>query len=328
MASALTTPCGRYSELTSSQPRFGPLVQLAGQMITSLGLAVLLGAGWIELGVATALGAVVGGMLLIGRRVPEQFRVLVTVPASFGVALTVFLLSLAGLQIEVLPTLVAPLVTLLPGALLTTAVVELATGQMIAGAARLASGAMQLVLLALGIVAAATLVGVPSLYLTDLEPALGAVGPWLAVAVFGAGVVLSQSARPGSLAWILLVLYAAYGAQVVSGVVFGAVLSALVGALVMTPVAELIARQFSGPPAKVSTTPAFWLLVPGALGLVGVADLLSGNSGGRDTLLTTLATMVAIALGMLVGRALNAALFRSAPSPTGGRASHGTSRRH
>jgi Putative threonine/serine exporter len=55
----------------------------------------------------------------------------------------------------------------------------------------------------------------------------------------------------------------------------------------------------------VSFTPAFWLLVPGALGLVGVAALLNGDSTGTTTLITTVETMVAIALGVLVGRAIS-----------------------
>jgi hypothetical protein len=43
---------------------------------------------------------------------------------------------------------------------------------------------------------------------------LGALaGPWLAVALFGVGIVMNQCARLRSLGWILIVLYVAYGAQ-------------------------------------------------------------------------------------------------------------------
>ena len=112
-------------------------------------------------------------------------------------------------------------------------------------------------------------------------------------------------ARPSSIGWILLVLYVAYGGQMLGGLFFGGVLSAFMGAAAMTPVADLVARQRTGPPAIVSFTPAFWLLVPGALGLVGVAALLNGDSTGTTTLITTVETMVAIALGVLVGRAIS-----------------------
>ncbi len=295
-------------------PPFSPPLQLLGLVLTSAGLSVLLGASLLGILVCAILGALVGALQLAGSRLPSRYQVLVTVQASFLVALSVFLLSRTGLDFGVLPALVAPLVMLLPGALLTTAVIELATGQMISGAGRLVAGAMQLVLLALGIVAAAALVGIPAIELTKAETPLGPIGPWLAVAVFGVGVVLNRSARMRSLGWILLVLYVAYGAQVVGNIFLGGVLSAFVGAAAMTPVAAIVARQRTGPPAMVSFTPAFWLLVPGALGLVGVTTLLDGDASGLQTLLTTTATMVAIALGVLVGWALTG-LFRRMRRP-------------
>jgi uncharacterized membrane protein YjjP (DUF1212 family) len=295
----------QIAAIRTRPPPFGPSMQLVGQVLATVGLAVLLGSSWLGIAVAAGLGGLTGALMLAGSRVPPRFQVLLTVAASFSVSLVVFLLSRTGLDFDVAPSLIAPLVTLLPGALLTTSVIELSTGQMISGAGRLAAGAAQLVLLGLGILAAAALVGVPAFDLTATKPALGAVGPWLAVGVFGVGIVMNLCARPSSLGWILLVLYVAYGGQVLGGLFFGGVLSAFVGAAVMTPVADLVARQRTGPPAIVSFTPAFWLLVPGALGLVGVAALLNGDSTGTTTLITTVETMVAIALGVLVGRAIS-----------------------
>ena len=295
----------RIVAIRSRPPPFAPWMQVVGQVLATVGLVVLLGSSWLGILVAAGLGGLTGVLLLAGSRVPPRFHVLVTVAASFSVSLVVFLLSRTGLEFDVAPSLIAPLVTLLPGALLTTSVIELSTGQMVSGAGRLAAGAVQLVLLGLGILAAAALVGVPAFDLTATKPALGAVGPWLAVGVFGVGIVMNLCARPSSLGWILLVLYVAYGGQVLGGLFFGGVLSAFVGAAGMTPVADLVARQRTGPPAIVSFTPAFWLLVPGALGLVGVAALLNGDSTGTTTLVTTVETMVAIALGVLVGRAIS-----------------------
>ena len=53
--------------------------------------------------------------------------------------------------------------------------------------------------------------------------------------------------------------------------------------------------------------PAFWLLVPGALGLVGVTTILDGDTYGLRTLTTTTTTMVATALGVRVGLAFSTA---------------------
>ena len=217
------------------------------------------------------------------------------------VALGVFLLARAGLSEVILPALLAPLVTLLPGAALTTGAIELATGQMISGAGRIAAGGMQLVLLALGITGAAALAGVPAIDLDTAALPLGPLAPWIAVAVFGVGILVNRCARPRSAGWVLLVLYIAYGAQVLGDALLGSVLSAFVGAVVMTPVAVLISHAPGGPPPMVSFLPAYWLLVPGALGLEGVTSLLHGDVTGFATLTTTLTTMVAVSLGVLVG---------------------------
>ena len=107
-------------------------------------------------------------------------------------------------------------------------------------------------------------------------------------------------------------LYIAYAAQVIGDIFLGGVLSAFVGALVVTPVTALVARQPSGPAALVSFVPAFWLLVPGALGLVGVANVLGGDGSGVNSLIATIATMVAIALGVLAGSIVSTKMQRPA----------------
>ena len=217
------------------------------------------------------------------------------------------LLIAHALDPGVLPAMIAPLVTLLPGGLLTIAVIELATGQMMSGAARAAAGAMRLLLLATGLVAASALIGIPARDPVPGNP-LGPIAPWIAVGLFGIGITVYQCARPASIGWIVIVLYVAYGAQVLGDVLFDGVLSALVGAAVMTPVAVIIARHRTGPPALVSFLPAFWLLVPGALGLTGVAGVLNGDLNATSTIITTVATMIAIALGVLLGLAVSGSL--------------------
>ena len=300
----------RLTAIRALSPPFSRPQTVGGYVLMAAGLGTLLGGGWLDLAVGAALGAGVGALLLLREQMKPDYQVLVTVAASFTVAVVVFLLAHTWTQLSVLPAVGAPLVAFLPGALLTTAVIELSTGQMIAGAGRLTAGAMQLVLLAVGILAAAALVGVPAIDLDTAGRPLGPLAPWAGVAVFGIGVVVNRSARLASLGWILLVLYVAYSAQVVSGVLLGGVLSAFVGAFLMTPVASVVANQKSGPPTLVSFLPAFWLLVPGALGLIGVTNLFGGTEDGAHTLVTTASTMVAIALGVLCGLGLASLVTR------------------
>jgi len=302
----------RISRIRAMPPTYGRGVRVIGYAFLSAALSVLLGASWIGVSLAAALGLVTGAALLVSERVPRRYGALITVAIAFLVALAVFLLLRVGFGSGILAALLAPLVVLLPGALLTTAVLELSTGQMISGAGRLAAGGMQLVLLSAGIVTAGALVGVPDFDFSEQPDLLGPIAPWIAVAVFGVAISVHRCAPRRSIPWILLVLYVAYSAQVLGDLLLGGVLSAFVGALVVTPITALVARQPSGPAALVSFTRAFWLLVPGALGLVGVADLLGGDAAASASLVATLSTMVAIALGVLAGSSLSNRMRRPA----------------
>lgn len=287
--------------LREEEPPFRAYQRVLAYAVASGALSVLLGASLAGVVIATALGVLVGTLLAVSRRLPGRTRPLVTFGSAFVVSVTVFwLLNVTAVDAGALPSLVAPLIIFLPGATLTTSVVELTTGQIVSGGARLAAGFMQLILLALGIVAASTLVGLPAVDLGPAQQPLGVFAPWVAVGVFGISIGIHQSAAPYALPWITTVLYVAYSVQVLVEPFVGAVISGFLAALVMTLVAAHIARH-GGPPAIVPFLPAFWLLVPGALGLVGVTTLLDTGTGSLNTILATVSTMVAVALGILAG---------------------------
>ncbi len=82
-------------------------------------------------------------------------------------------------------------------------------------------------------------------------------------------------------------------------------LGAFTGALVATPVAAWVATRPSGPPSLATFLPAFWLLVPGAVGLIGMAEFVGSNrEAGLDHFVNALITFVSIGIGVLVGNAL------------------------
>jgi uncharacterized membrane protein YjjP (DUF1212 family) len=306
------------AEARRMPPLRSPLLRLLGALLMAAGLVPVLGGSWVDLLVAAALGVGMGAFQMAAERRADAVRevqAFVPLVGSFVVAAAVFALGRLIDDLSAFVPLVAPLATLLPGGLLTTAVLEVSSGQLVSGAGRFASGLLQLSLLAIGIVAGAQLVGVPASSITaPVSDPIGVVLAWLGVAVFGTGVFLFHGSRRTSLPWMLVVLYAAYAGQIVGGVFFGGVLSAFFGALTMTPAAMLASRPSSGPPMLVSFLPGFWLLVPGALGLVGVTKFLGGQHlAGIDVLATTLATMLAIALGILLGTAIGTRLPERIP---------------
>lgn len=70
------------------------------------------------------------------------------------------------------------------------------------------------------------------------------------------------------------------------------------------PIALWIERLKSGPPSLVTFLPAFWLLIPGAAGLIGVTEMIGIDSSlGAPDLVAALGAIVAISLGVLMGTA-------------------------
>jgi uncharacterized membrane protein YjjB (DUF3815 family) len=125
------------------------------------------------------------------------------------------------------------------------------------------------------------------------------------VLVFAAGVTVAHSAPARSFPGLVVVLYAAWTGQVVGNAILGGYVSALVGAAVMTPVAFWVSRLRSAMPPNASFLPGFWLLVPGALGLIGLTQLAGdADAAGTADLVATVVSIFAIAIGVLLGTQL------------------------
>lgn len=302
-------PKDGLKELTAilrTKARFGPAGVVLGHTILTLGLAAVLMPTAPNLVAAGALGFIVGAGKVFNRNRPI-LSVPLPVFAAAMVAALVFLALKYGLPVDPEYALVPPLVSFLPGAMLTLAMVELAYGDMVSGSSRLTTGFVQLLLLAFGLAAGAVLVGYRPEDLTGVSaptfvpPAWAA---WAGVLVFGVGVYLHFSAPAGSLPWMLAVLLAAFAAQQLAAGFFSKAVSGFFGMLVATPLGYLIQLKFRGPPAIVTFLPSFWLLVPGALGLTSVKRMLSDRAAGIDGLITALFALTSIALGTLIGASL------------------------
>jgi uncharacterized membrane protein YjjP (DUF1212 family) len=295
----------RLGAIRTMRPRHGTVVTLFGYAAMTAGLCLVLQPTPGDVGVATALGVLVGAMVLAARG-RQTLTVLVPVLAAIVVSALAFEAVKHGIADPGLRALIAPLVTFLPGGVLTTATVELASGEMVAGASRLVFGSVQLLLLAFGIVAGVELAGLPSEALHDEQSdLLGWWAPWLGVAVFGVAVAVFFSAPRGALPWLMVVLLAAWLGQVLGDRLVGGEVSGFFGALAMTPVALAIARTPGGPPSQVTFLPAFWLLVPGALGLIGVTEIVGDPATATlDDIVEPIGSIIAIALGVLAGVSL------------------------
>jgi len=295
----------RLAEIRRHKPRFGNLGFIAGHTILSVGLALVLMPTVSNLAAAFVLGFIVALLKLLNRG-GSVMSVPLPVLAATIVSALAFLAIRHGLAVDPLHALVPPLVTFLPGAMLTLGMVELAYGDMVSGSSRLIAGFVQLVLLAFGLGIGARLIGYSPedlMYSATNYVNIPFAG-WLGVLVFGIGVYLHFSAPKNSLHWLMLVLLLAFCAQRIATILIGSEISGFFGTLVATPLGYLIQLRFKGPPAAVTFLPSFWMLVPGALGLLSVTRMMSNRDAGLDGIITVVFVIASIALGTLVGASL------------------------
>jgi len=113
---------------------------------------------------------------------------------------------------------------------------------------------------------------------------------------------------------VLLVVVTAFGAQLLGQQVSGAALGGFLGGLAASfaaTVVELLRPQL---PRLVLFLPAFWMLVPGSLGLLSVTELAFGPTGSPSAGFGVVELVAVIALGLLVGsvlaRSLRTAIHR------------------
>jgi uncharacterized membrane protein YjjP (DUF1212 family)/uncharacterized membrane protein YjjB (DUF3815 family) len=299
----------RLGTISRKPPRFGFLGMVIGHTILTVGLAIVLTTSLGNIAATAVLGAVVG-LFKACNRDRAVLAVPLPVLSAMLVSVLVFLAVKQGFQVDPRCVLIPPLVSFLPGAMLTLGMVELAYGDMVSGSSRLITGFVKLVLLAFGLAAGAMLVGYSPENLVEsseyvMTSPWASWSPWAGVLVFGVGAFLHFSAPQNSFLWMLLVLLVAYTTEQISGELVGSrKAGGFFAMLVVTPLGYLIQMKFRGPPAMVTFLPSFWLLVPGALGLISITHLLSDRAAGFDGMIDAVTALAAIALGTLVGASL------------------------
>jgi uncharacterized membrane protein YjjP (DUF1212 family) len=283
-------------------PRFNSAIIVIGYVVSTIGLTLRFRPDPRSLLITGGTGLLVALLILIFRKWP-RFNLLLPVIAAILVSTIIFYLTQLGLVYGSANLIIPPLVVFLPGAILTTGMIELASVNLISGSTRLMYGAATLFLLFIGIAIGLNLSELPNVLVTTYE---ASVFPWwapvLGTLLFGVGTFVRLSGSNRDLFWMLLVLYIAMLGQFLGEYLVNSYFGAFLGATFMALGSELIARSPRRTPALVSQALAFWFLVPGARGLLSVTNILSEDYRsaliglGEMTVLIT-----SIALGVFLG---------------------------
>lgn len=286
------------------RPRpLGALVSIAALALTSAAAAVLLGGAGLDVPVAAALGALVGGLEALSQRVGGLRRLLPAV-AAFAVTLLGAAAAAYGLHVRPAVLLLAAIVVLLPGLTVTTATIELATANLVAGTSRLMGGGVTFLQLAFGVaLARKAAVLLPAPPPAPASVAASAVGTLAATASAALGLALILRVRRRDWPWAMLAVGIALVGARVGGALLGAELGAFAGAVLVSAAANVCARLMDQP-ASLMVVPGILFLVPGSLGFLSVRSLLENDvPGAVATGFRMFLVAMALAAGTLVATA-------------------------
>ena len=303
----------RLATLRATPHRYAVAGLFAGGILSGVGIALVLAPAWPSVLFAALLAPVTVALLLVAGR-SRTLRTLMPLVAAFVTALAGFTAASAGWVDAPLWTLVAPIAVILPGATIVTGLTELAAGAMVAGTARLAHGTIQMLLFALGVGAAGALLRVGPELLDPQRPVeLGWWAPLLGVGVVTVAISLMESLSLRLVPWLLLTALVTYLVQQLAWEGLGSRWAgAFLGAMAASLTASLVEFLRPQVPRVVAFLPSFWLLVPGSVGLISVAQVDVSADVAVAAVANVSLVVVALSLGVAIGGSIAGPLRHAA----------------
>ena len=282
---------------------------MLGSATIAGGLAVVFRCPWWTVLVAL----IVGGLVGVAARVLAATR--------NGTALSPFLLafgattlvgataSIEGFGPVPLFGVCAPIAVLVPGALVTNALLELTATDIVTGAARLAYGLMLLGFMSVGVAAGAAVTGMEidadsAALVGEIGGVTGSSGwqaippfalSWVGVAGLAVGVGLVFGAGVRLTLLSVAMMTATFAVLTGASALVGSVIATGIAGATLFVAARILEHLPLAIPATVSFQPAFLLLVPGTVGLVALASM------NPDSVATVVQTFVSLCLGTKTG---------------------------
>jgi len=277
--------------------------QLAAFALSSAAAARFFGGGWRDVVVSSCVGLIVGVVVTETTRRVATRQISTIVAALMASALAAVATEYL-VPISIYTTTLAGLIMLVPGLTLTTAITELATGNLVSGTSRLIGGGLTFLELGFGVAlgsAVSRTFAIPSPLTSESLPEWTL---WVALLVAPVGFTVILRARPRDLGWLAMGSALGFGGARIGSIVLGPELGALLGAVSLGVGANLFAR-YRHRPAAVMLLPGLILLVPGSIGFTSLSrfiahDVMSGVGAAFSVALVA----TAIATGLLVANAL------------------------
>ncbi|MEG0589386.1 MAG: threonine/serine exporter family protein [Aurantimicrobium sp.] len=300
--------------IATKKPIYPSWLRVIGYALSALGFGAAFRLDLPALLAVTVLGLIVGMMVLTLSRSP-RFAALLPLMATFVAGLMIAGLSIFLDKPDPVRMVAMLIVVLLPGATLTSGIIELVSGYMISGASRLMYALMILGSMAFGGALAIAVSGIPATRLEDVTATLTPVWvAWAGAALYGIGTFL-YFCTPVRL-WLpsLFVMMVSFGISVLAVPSLGVALSAGIATAVGLITSWAINARLGGGPGDLAIfLPTFWLIVPGSTGFIAITGELESAKNLSDVANTAAMTFFAMAIGMMLATAVYPLLTKIAP---------------
>jgi uncharacterized membrane protein YjjB (DUF3815 family) len=195
----------------------------------------------------------------------------------------------------------ASLIILLPGLTLTTAMTELATGNLVSGTARLTGAILVFLELAFGVALGGQV--------ARLLPDVLSSGPplplpdwtlWISLVATPMALTLLMRAMPRDAVWITLASIGGFLGARYGSILLGPQLGAFLGAMALGILANLFSRLLKRP-AAIILLPGLILLVPGSIGFGSLSKFIANDiTAGVEAAFNVALIAVALVTGLLM----------------------------
>jgi uncharacterized membrane protein YjjP (DUF1212 family) len=273
-------------------------------LVLSSAIALLLGGGLPEMLAAGLIGAVFV-LLFVWLAARPGLNPISPVLLCTYAAVAAYAITLALPLTSPFVVILASIVLLLPGFTITIAMIELATGNLLAGTGRLAGAFILMLLMGAG-VAIGTTIGTEWLPIQTALPLqkLPDWTLWPAIALLGATLMVFLQAPWRALHIMMGACLLAFAVSSSVASWLGPVAGAFTGAFSVAMVGQWYQR-FSGEPGILVQIPGLITLVPGSVGFKGLHALMEqDNLAGISTITSMVITGAALVIGTLLANGL------------------------
>jgi uncharacterized membrane protein YjjP (DUF1212 family) len=283
-------------------PPWGKFVSMLGYVLTGLGLAPLLGAGWTDTLFAALFSMLVYGLVLLSARMGAMAISWMPLSTALIIGFLATLVKHWVPELNLVLVILSAVAIILPGFSISLGAGELVAQHVLSGISNLMGGLITLFKQITG-----TLIGIGIAELlfsvSSAEPATPVDQKWMLVLfpLLLIGLCLAFQTSRRDLPWAVVVSGVAYLGVLAGSSILDSNLGNLVGTIIAVVIANFWARK-TGRPTSIVLIPAIVLLVSGTIGFRGLASMAQGDIHlGIQQFFQMFIVAMTILVGVMIG---------------------------